>query len=69
MEHVEKIIEKDWEQQVYKNIGDVAPIIVHLGESDESTSEDDNVAGEGCSRNTEVLAVPLTDEMVMSGSD
>ncbi|XP_063217108.1 uncharacterized protein LOC134527949 isoform X2 [Bacillus rossius redtenbacheri] len=64
VDHVEKLIQADWEREVHIDSGTIPPLIIHLGEdssSEDSDSEEFEVTTQQVDGDSEVLAVPLDD--------
>ncbi|XP_063219420.1 uncharacterized protein LOC134529365 isoform X4 [Bacillus rossius redtenbacheri] len=64
VDHVEKLIQADWEREVHIDSGTIPPLIIHLGEdssSEDSDSEEFEVTTQQVDGDSEVLAVPLYD--------
>ncbi|XP_063220531.1 uncharacterized protein LOC134529903 isoform X1 [Bacillus rossius redtenbacheri] len=64
VDHVEKLIQADWEREVHIDSGTIPPLIIHLGEdssSEDSDSEEFEVTTQQIDGDSEVLAVPLDD--------
>ncbi|XP_063223324.1 uncharacterized protein LOC134531554 isoform X4 [Bacillus rossius redtenbacheri] len=64
VDHVEKLIQADWEREVHIDSGTIPPLIIHLGKdssSEDSDSEEFEVTTQQIDGDSEVLAVPLDD--------
>ncbi|XP_063242609.1 uncharacterized protein LOC134542366 isoform X3 [Bacillus rossius redtenbacheri] len=64
VDHVEKLIQADWEREVHIDSGTIPPLIIHLGEdssSEDSDSEEFEVTTQQVDGDSEVLAAPLDD--------
>ncbi|XP_063229659.1 uncharacterized protein LOC134534906 isoform X1 [Bacillus rossius redtenbacheri] len=64
VDHVEKLIQADWEREVHIDSGTIPPLIIHLGKdssSEDSDSEEFEVTTQQVDGDSEVLAVPLDD--------
>ncbi|XP_063232607.1 uncharacterized protein LOC134536688 isoform X3 [Bacillus rossius redtenbacheri] len=64
VDHVEKLIQADWEREVHIDSGTIPPLIIHLGEdssSEDSDSEEFEVTTQQVDGDSKVLAVPLDD--------
>ncbi|XP_063232520.1 uncharacterized protein LOC134536645 isoform X2 [Bacillus rossius redtenbacheri] len=64
VDHVEKLIQADWEREVHIDSGTIPPLIIHLGKdssSEDSDSEEFEVTTQQVDGDSKVLAVPLDD--------